>query len=253
MRSIRSIALLAPIALVACVCACGDDDAGSELDGGRGDTGMCSPPPCAAPPSGCRYDGPSCSSCGTLVCEDAGPTPCVSCAAPPPGCRLEGGSCAACGTLVCEDAGTCTPPPCAAPPMGCRYEGGGCTTCGTLVCEDGGVPVACGGRAGDPCADTEYCRYEAPSVCSADDSQGVCTAIPSSCPAGGEPVCGCDGTPYPSECEAARARIGIRSDASACGGGDDCRTTGCPGREHCELCRTTSGPAYVCLPEGAVC
>jgi hypothetical protein len=58
---------------------------------------------------------------------------------------------------------------------------------------------------------------------------------------------------YPSECDAARARTGINSDATTCGSGSDCRTTGCPGREHCDLCRTTMGPAYVCLPEGAVC
>lgn len=33
----------------------------------------------------------------------------------------------------------------------------------------------------------------------------------------------------------------------------DCRTKGCPSGQHCDVCRTTSGPAYVCLPDGAVC
>ena len=33
----------------------------------------------------------------------------------------------------------------------------------------------------------------------------------------------------------------------------DCGTTGCGTGEYCAVCRTTSGPANVCLPNGAVC
>ncbi len=33
----------------------------------------------------------------------------------------------------------------------------------------------------------------------------------------------------------------------------DCRTSGCDTGKHCDICRTLNGPAYVCLPDGAVC
>lgn len=33
----------------------------------------------------------------------------------------------------------------------------------------------------------------------------------------------------------------------------DCTTKGCGTGSYCGLCRTASGPAYVCLPNGAVC
>jgi hypothetical protein len=42
----------------------------------------------------------------------------------------------------------------------------------------------------------------------------------------------------------------------SCSGGSspvDCRTKGCATGQHCDVCRTISGPAYVCLPDGAVC
>jgi len=36
-------------------------------------------------------------------------------------------------------------------------------------------------------------------------------------------------------------------------GATDCRSKGCPNAQHCDVCRTVDGPAYVCLPDGAVC
>jgi hypothetical protein len=33
----------------------------------------------------------------------------------------------------------------------------------------------------------------------------------------------------------------------------DCRVKGCPTNQHCDVCKTTSGAAYVCLPDGATC
>jgi len=35
--------------------------------------------------------------------------------------------------------------------------------------------------------------------------------------------------------------------------GDDCRSKTCPKGQHCDVCKTTSGSAYVCLPDGAAC
>jgi hypothetical protein len=36
-------------------------------------------------------------------------------------------------------------------------------------------------------------------------------------------------------------------------GASDCRTKGCPSGEHCDVCKTIEGAAYVCLPDGSVC
>jgi hypothetical protein len=33
----------------------------------------------------------------------------------------------------------------------------------------------------------------------------------------------------------------------------DCRTDGCSSGRYCTVCRTRNGPAYICLPNGAVC
>ena len=129
------------------------------------------------------------SGCGggdTAV--DAGTTPdagmmCISCAPPPPGCRLEGTTCTSCGTLVCvdasieadagstTDAGTladagsttdagmpadagsntdggpgCPPPVCPTPPPGCEYAGGSACNCGALLCP---VSPTCGSARQD--------------------------------------------------------------------------------------------------------
>ena len=46
-----------------------DKDAGSEQ------TDACLPPPCPAPPDGCRYEGATACTCGTLVCEPSACTP----------------------------------------------------------------------------------------------------------------------------------------------------------------------------------
>jgi hypothetical protein len=35
-------------------------------------------------------------------------------------------------------------------------------------------------------------------------------------------------------------------------GASDCRTKGCASGQHCDLCKTIDGAAYVCLPDGSV-
>jgi len=51
-------------------------DSGAASDSGTADSGAadsgCVLPPCAAPPAGCRYEGSTMCTCGTLVCTDAG-------------------------------------------------------------------------------------------------------------------------------------------------------------------------------------
>jgi len=51
-----------------------------------------------------------------------------------------------------------------------------------------------------PCGAGTYCRRP---LGECTFGEGVCTEIPASCPFGCQPVCGCDGETYPSECEAA--------------------------------------------------
>lgn len=52
--------------------ASGGDASGEDASGDDGG-GICTPPPCAAPPPDCHYEGGDlCTTCGTMVCPDAG-------------------------------------------------------------------------------------------------------------------------------------------------------------------------------------
>jgi hypothetical protein len=224
------------------------------------------------------------SGCGggdTAV--DAGTTPdagmmCISCAPPPPGCRLEGTTCTSCGTLVCEDAsieadagsttdaGTladagsttdagmpadagsntdggpgCPPPVCPTPPPGCEYAGGSACNCGALLCP---VSPTCGSAT---CGAGEFCNASAGSC---DASSGACETRPEVCPSLFAPVCGCDGQTYPNACEAAGMGTSVAFDGECPA---DCRTTGCPAGSGCQGCRGPRGGWFVCIPDGAVC
>ena len=65
----------------------------------------------------------------------------------------------------------------------------------------------CGGIAGIPCGEGEFCKLPAGRCCC--DFFGVCTPIPTVCPDVWNPVCGCDEATYPNECEADAARVSI--------------------------------------------
>lgn len=69
-------------------------------------------------------------------------------------------------------------------------------------------PLDCGGVLGTLCSDTQYCEVAA-GQCTRRDAQGTCKAIPSVCPGGQSPVCGCDGKTYENACEAARAGVSL--------------------------------------------
>lgn len=73
---------------------------------------------------------------------------------------------------------------------------GGSTTGGT------GGATPCGGIAGVTCGATEYCDFP-DDQCGAADGQGECKPRPNACNDIYAPVCTCDGTVAPNDCDAA--------------------------------------------------
>lgn len=67
----------------------------------------------------------------------------------------------------------------------------------------------CGGIAGTPCADGQYCNYEATGTCGEGDQQGMCMSIPEICTKEFDPVCGCDGNIYSNACMAHAAGVSV--------------------------------------------
>ena len=76
-------------------------------------------------------------------------------------------------------------------------------------------PLYCGGFVGAECAPDKVCVYTL-GGCGFADDPGTCVAPPVDCPAVFDPVCGCDGTAYNSECHAIRAGTSVARDA-VCG------------------------------------
>lgn len=77
----------------------------------------------------------------------------------------------------------------------CAYFDGG---------DDGPAPgsgASCGGFAGLPCSDEEYCDFTDPQ-CGVADGAGTCQARPTVCPEIYAPVQGSDGRVYSNACEA---------------------------------------------------
>lgn len=94
------------------------------------------------------------------------------------------------------------------PGVRCTPPGTGeeCEECEPCEPTGGSGPAACGGAAGLTCGEGLACdRRDA--LCTNPQASGACVAVPSSCVDDGQPVCGCDGQTYASDC--ARLQAGV--------------------------------------------
>ena len=191
---------------------------------------------------------------GNVICGGIGGLPC------PDGffCKLPVGAC------CCDFMGVCAPIPTGCPRLwdpvcGCD----GVTYANECEADRAGVTIAyrgecrqvCGGIAGIPCPEGQFCKFPI-GTCDIVDNQGVCAPIPGACITLWDPVCGCDGRTYGNECEADRAGVSIAH-------GGECRQVcggigglPCDPGEFCKLpvgsCNI-SDPMGVCRPSPQFC
>ena len=220
----------------------------------------------------CRIDGLTCDECCDSAEEPGqyGNPPCI-----------EGATCCSSGEWQCNDGGaqsTCALDGAVCAPLCCDAEdrpnesgnpycatGFNCCADGLWRCntEDGEptcpgefgqeCPRICGGLAGIPCEEGEFCKLRVGECCC--DFFGHCVEFPQGCFDLWDPVCGCDGETYGNECEAEMAGVSLAHRGpceQVCGG---IQGIPCPEGEFCqfpegECCCDIEG---VCIPIPQAC
>lgn len=100
----------------------------------------------------------------------------------------------------------------------------GVADAGDAATDAGPALTRCGTRGGVRCGDDAFCNFEPDVACGALDRGGLCEARPMRCPAIYVPVCGCDGTTYPSACNAHAFGVSVQHDGPC--GADECQAAG---------------------------
>jgi hypothetical protein len=103
-----------------------------------------------------------------------------------------------------------------------------------------GGAATCGGSTSIPCPTGQVCDYNTPDRCGSGSVTGRCIVPPDGCLTVFDPVCGCDGQTYPTDCDRARARVQL-DHAGACGGaGGGGGAGGTGGATSCAACDPTT-------------
>ena len=113
--------------------------------------------------------------------------------------------------------------------------------CGGSISPDADQPACtephyCGGPEGIPCPAGQVCNRTDP-LCTFGNVAGVCAKVSESCADDGEPVCGCDGTTYASDCHRLAVDAVLRHRGACQGPPASCSfaESTCPPGQFCEF------------------